>query len=87
MLVQAAAMGVPVIRTTGTGSRDAVNDNYNGLLVPPKDTQALVEAMKHLYENESLREQLGENGVAWSKHFKNTTIWEGMRELYEEQNV
>lgn len=87
VLVQAAAMGVPVISTTGTGSRDAVNDNYNGILVPPKDTEALEKAMRNLYENESLRVQLGENGVAWSKHFKNTTIWEGMRELYEEQNV
>ena len=84
VLVQAAAMGVPVISTTGTGSRDAVQDGYNGLLVPPKSVPELVEAMDKLYSDKALREEMGRNGLEWAKHFDSPIIWDGMEKLYQE---
>ena len=84
VLVQSAAMGVPVISTTGTGSRDAVSDGYNGLLVPPKSVPELVEAMAKLYSNKTLREEMGHNGLEWAKHFDSPIIWDGMEKLYQE---
>jgi glycosyltransferase involved in cell wall biosynthesis len=85
-LIQAAAMGLPVISSTGTGCRDAVNDGYNGILVPPKEVDALMQAMEKLLTDDDQRKELGENGITWSKHFDSTVIWNGMEVLYESAN-
>jgi glycosyltransferase involved in cell wall biosynthesis len=83
VLVQAAAMGVPVISTTGTGSRDAVSDGYNGLLVAPKSVPELFETMDKIYGDKALREEMGRNGLEWAKHFNSPIIWDGMEKLYQ----
>lgn len=83
VLVQAAAMGVPVISTTGTGTRDAVADGFNGLLVEPKNTDALYDAMENLYLNTADAKRLGTNGIEWAKNFDSNIIWEGMNEIYQ----
>lgn len=83
VLIQAAAMGVPVISTLTTGARDAVCDGFNGLLVPPKSKEALLMAMKKLYEDKKLRLQYGENGKVWAANFKQEIIWEGLLSLYK----
>ncbi len=82
VLIQAAAMGVPVIGTDSTGVKDAISNNYNGLIVEPKSINALAEAMRSLYLNEDLRKRLGRNGIEWAENFKNEIIWKGMEELY-----
>lgn len=82
VLVQAAAMGKPVLSTTGTGSRDAVKHDFNGILVEPKNVEQLTMEMLRLQENEGLRNRLGRNGIEWSKNFDSTKIWEGMHDLY-----
>lgn len=83
VLVQAAAMGVPVISTKGTGSRDAVKDGFNGILVSIKDTVLLEKQMTYLFENVQERKRLGANGIVWAKNFDQKIIWEGMDELYK----
>ena len=76
-------MGVPVISTKGTGSRDAVKDGFNGILVPIKDTVLLEKQMTYLFENVQERKRLGANGIVWAKNFDQKIIWEGMDELYK----
>lgn len=61
-VVEAGAMGLPVICTDIPGSTDAIHDGYNGLLVPKKDALALAEAMRALYRDRALGKKLGENG-------------------------
>jgi glycosyltransferase involved in cell wall biosynthesis len=82
VLVQSAAMGVPVISTVGTGTRDAVKDGFNGILVPVKDAKGLFEAMKTMLYNNELRYHFGLNGIEWAKNFDNSIIWEGLDRLY-----
>ena len=82
VLVQAAAMGVPVISTTGTGTIDAVSDGFNGILIPVKDNKKLEEAMRKLIEDKDLREKFGANGLIWAKNFDREIIWEGMNNLF-----
>lgn len=83
VLVQAAAMGVAVISTNGTGTVDAVNDGYNGILIPVKDKLKLKEAMETLFREEKTRKNLGENGQIWAKNFDSTIIWNEMHEIYQ----
>lgn len=83
VLVEAAAMEIPVISTTGTGTRDAVKDGYNGILVEVQTVEPLVEAMLLLKEDNGLRQRLGSNGREWAKNFSNISIWKGIQKIYE----
>ncbi|WP_295333276.1 glycosyltransferase family 4 protein [Flavobacterium sp.] len=81
--VQAAAMGLPVIATDVTGSKDAVSKDFNGLLISPKSVSALQHAMQLLYENEQKRQELGRNGLVWAANFDSKMIWNEMDALYK----
>jgi glycosyltransferase involved in cell wall biosynthesis len=83
VLVQAAAMGIPVISTTGTGTIDAVSDGVNGILIPVKDKIKLHEAMVKLGEDETLRQQFGKNGLNWAKNFNREIIWQELHKIYQ----
>ena len=83
VLVQAAAMGIAVISTTGTGTIDAVNHGYNGILVPVKDKNKLKEAMVTLSEDNETRYKFGENGLLWAQNFDRTMIWNEMHKIYQ----
>jgi len=45
VLLEAMAMGLPVVATNVTGSRDVIKDGENGLLVPYDDADAFREAL------------------------------------------
>jgi len=59
VLLEAAACGRPIVATDVPGCRDVVKDGINGLLVPPKDPQALATALITLLKDESLRSKMG----------------------------
>lgn len=85
VFIQAAAMGLPIIGTDVTGCRDAVSDNFNGILVNRQSPGELVEAMLRLLDDDELRERLGKNGIQWSQNFHPQVIWDGYIELYNEE--
>ena len=62
VLAEAAAMGIPCISTNSVGCRDAIDHEKNGLLIPPKSTEALVTALKKLLRNPELRTTMGQKG-------------------------
>jgi hypothetical protein len=62
VLMEAAAMGKPVVATDVPGCRQAVVDGETGVLVPPRDPVALAEAIQELVASPRLREQMGEAG-------------------------
>ena len=45
VLLEALAMGLPVVATDIPGSRDVIIDGINGVLVPPSDVAALRKAL------------------------------------------
>jgi glycosyltransferase involved in cell wall biosynthesis len=61
-LLQAMAMARPVVGTTVGGIPEVVIENETGLLVPPRDTQALTRAMGRLLKDFDLRQALGLRG-------------------------
>jgi glycosyltransferase involved in cell wall biosynthesis len=62
VLPEAMAMQLPVISTNISGIPELVEDQVNGLLIPPGDGVALVAAMARLLDEPALRAQLGQNG-------------------------
>jgi len=61
VILEAMACGKPVVATAVDGTPEAVIDNETGILVPPKDPQALEEAIVRLLSNSSEMRRLGEN--------------------------
>ena len=59
VVIEAAAMNLPSVATTVTGLVDAVVDNETGLLVPPKDSKALAEALAVLIDSPDTRYRMG----------------------------
>lgn len=61
-LIEMAACGRPLIATDVPGCREIVQHGENGLLIPPKNSPALAEAILQLVENDSLRHKMGLKG-------------------------
>jgi glycosyltransferase involved in cell wall biosynthesis len=60
VLLEAMASGMPVITTETCGMPDVVEDDFNGLLIPPADAQAIEEAVLRLAGSPALRQRLGQ---------------------------
>lgn len=58
-VLEAMAMGRPVITTDAPGCRETVSDGENGFLVPPRDALALATAMRRFINEPALGEQMG----------------------------
>ncbi len=82
VLVEAAAMGVPIISTLVTGAQDAIENDYNGKLVPVGDVSSLAETMELMQNDFNLRKMYGFNGKKWAKNFRQTVIWNGLLDIY-----
>jgi len=62
VLLEAAAMGKPIVTTDVPGCREAVVDGENGYLVPVKNVGALAGAIERLLSDDTLREKMGAYG-------------------------
>ena len=58
--IEAGAMGLPTVATRVIGLVDAVVEGKTGLLVPPKDAQALAKALQALITDADKRRTMGE---------------------------
>ena len=84
VLIEAAAMEVPVIASDIPGCKDAVSEGINGALFEKGNTAALVKILEKLIADDGLRQQYGMNGRKFaSDHFSNEEIWEEQLKCYE----
>lgn len=88
--IEAAAMGVPVVASDICGCRESVNNGSTGILVPPRNTDALYEGIVKLIEDEPLRQQMAAQGPDWVReHFDSRKVWQGLLQehlrLYREK--
>ena len=58
-VIDAEAIGLPVITTDWVGCRDTVIDGQNGFLIPIKNSQILAEKIATLVDNPELRKNMG----------------------------
>ena len=71
VLYEAQAAGLPIVATDVGGVRAALGDGDRGLLVPPADAGAAVEALERLATDPDLRRRLVEAGL---KHAAQETM-------------
>ncbi|UPS90989.1 glycosyltransferase family 4 protein [Bizionia sp. M204] len=63
VLLEAAAVGLPIISTDVTGVREFAKNNQEAILVPSKNTEALVDAIIKLGTNKNLANKLAESAL------------------------
>ncbi len=61
-IMEAQAAGIPVIASNVGGIYTIIKDNENGLLIPPKDSLSLAQAIMKLINNPKLAKKMGERG-------------------------
>ncbi len=82
--LEAMASGVPIVASRIGGVPDVVKHRENGLLVPPKDPDALAETLIYLLENEDLRKRMGEKGKAIVKSYTWEKVAERTEKVYKQ---
>jgi glycosyltransferase involved in cell wall biosynthesis len=60
VLIEAMAIGIPVVSTPVTGIPELVTDGETGFLVPERDVPALAEALETLVKDRDLRIRMGQ---------------------------
>lgn len=58
-LIEASAIGRPIVTCDSTGCRDVVKDGVNGFLISPENPSELANALAKLIDNRDLRIQMG----------------------------
>jgi glycosyltransferase involved in cell wall biosynthesis len=81
VLIEAMAMQIPVVSTDHSSIPELVQTSVTGLLVPPKDKQALAEALAHLLDDQSLCQEMGQRGR--QKVLKDFDVDRNVRRLYD----
>ena len=82
VLMEAMAMGVPVVTTQIAGVSELVESGENGYLVPPGDSGALVTAIAKLVDNADRRAQFGQAGrKKVEQHFDISAALSNLKDL------
>jgi len=69
-VIEAMAASLPIVGTDVAGTRDAIQGNKAGLLVPADDVVALADTVERLATNADLRHRLGQTGRQFAaEHF------------------
>jgi glycosyltransferase involved in cell wall biosynthesis len=84
VVMQASLLRVPSIVSDINGCNEIITANETGLIVPPKNTEALTEAMKLLAADEERRKNFGALAGAYvAGNFDRKVVWEGLLEEYQ----
>lgn len=59
-LLEAKAVGLPIVACKTGGIPDIIFENEDGILVPPQDANSMADAIEFLLKNENQRKKLGE---------------------------
>jgi glycosyltransferase involved in cell wall biosynthesis len=85
VLIEAGASGLPLVTTDVPGCREVVEDGVNGLLIPPKDSRAIANAILILYQEPILRKRLADAARAKVfSHFDERLVISKTLDVYRE---
>ncbi len=75
VVLEAMAMGLPVIASRCEGPRDIIEDGKSGILFDSENAQQLADAIERLHRNPELRRQLGDQSRRHvAEHYSPGTI-------------
>jgi glycosyltransferase involved in cell wall biosynthesis len=84
VILEAMAMGRPVVASRIGGIPDIVVDGETGLLVPPGDALALRQALQSLLDDPARRERMGALAKERVAQFQSRTVVPRIEQVYQE---
>ncbi len=82
-LIEAMAVGLPIIATDVRGCRDVVENGRNGFLIDVDDQEGLVEALDNLSDTGRYK-KIAKNNLSDVKRYQVETAVKNMADIYEE---
>ena len=84
-VLEAGAMGLPSIVTDINGSREIIVEGENGVIVPPRNEEALFRAMLDMVRNKSKREYMAGNARDLiASRFEQSFVQKCLLDYYDE---
>ncbi len=87
VLVEAMALGKPVVASNVGGISDLVIHGRNGLLVPAADSRALADELEFLMKNSEKRKAMGREGKKMAVSYSADSMVRKIERLYRELAV
>lgn len=81
-IVEAQSVGVPVVTTPVSAIPEVVEDGKSGLLVPPRDAEALAGALDRVLHDRDLRARLARGGQETAARFELASSVSRLRDLF-----
>ncbi len=82
VLLEAMAAGTPIVASDIHGYKGVVRRGREGLLVPPRDSKGLADAITRLLDDPVLRAQMGSAGQARAEEFSWPRVTAKVEEYY-----
>lgn len=84
VVLQAAAMELPSIVSNINGCNEIIQEGYNGMIVPPKQSAHLLEAMEQLMKDDVKRGNLAKNArPSILQKYDQLFVWQKILEEYQ----
>lgn len=85
VILEAMSLNLPIVATDVGGVGEAIVDRESGLLVPPRDEQAISDALNLLLDDRARAARMGELAFQRvSRRFTLTAMTRGMADVYSE---
>jgi glycosyltransferase involved in cell wall biosynthesis len=82
--MQAGAMGLPSIVSNINGCNKIIIDGVNGIIIPPKDENALYEALKYFIKNINKVTEMAINARPLiTSRYEQKMVWEAILKEYQ----
>jgi glycosyltransferase involved in cell wall biosynthesis len=83
-VVEALAVGTPVLATSAGGVGEVLYDGRNGLLVPPGDADALADAVRRFFADDELRARLRQTAAPSVADYAAERVYGRLEEILRE---
>lgn len=84
VVMQAGAMGLPSIVSDISGCNEIIIDDENGVIIPPKDSDALLTQMKKFSESPDIVCRMSRNAPELIRtRYEQSDVWQAILEMYQ----
>lgn len=86
-LIEALAIGKPIVATDVRGNGDLIENSVNGYKIELNNSDQMAEKLLKIYKDPELAEAMGRNAVDMSKKYSIQRVNESLAEIYKEYGV
>ena len=86
-LIEALAIGKPIVATDVRGNSDLIENGINGYKIKLNDSDTMAEKLLELYNNPQLAEKMAQEAVKMSKKYSIENVNKSLADIYKKYDV